>query len=68
MSLSPNPNLADAEVVARLRELADMVDAVNAMLQNTFEHSEELYGLCGTLEDLCSDFEQEADELESLAK
>jgi len=68
MALAPNPMLSDKQVEIRLRKIADMIDAVDALIQNTFEADDELYELCSRLQDMCADFEMEADELASLAK
>ena len=65
--LDPRSNLSDAEVSANMRRAAELLDAANALLQNTFEHSEDLYNMCSDIEDICGDLEAEADELDSLA-
>jgi phosphoglycerate-specific signal transduction histidine kinase len=66
MSLTPNPALSDQQVVARLRKIADMINDVDVLIQSTFEADDELYELCTQLQDLCGDFEAEADELASM--
>jgi hypothetical protein len=66
MSLTPNPALSDQQVVARLRKIADMINDVDVLIQSTFEADDELYELCTRLQDLCGDFEVEADELASV--
>lgn len=68
MALTPNPMLSDKMVEIRMRKIADMLNDVDALIQNTFEADDELYELCSKLQDMCADFEMEADELASLAK
>jgi hypothetical protein len=68
MSLSPNPALSDQQVAARMRKIADMINDVDVLIQSTFEADDALYELCTQLQDMCGDFEAEADELESLDK
>ena len=66
MSLTPNPALSDQQVVARLRKIADMINDVDVLIQSTFEADDALYELCTQLQDMCGDFEAEADELASM--
>jgi hypothetical protein len=66
MSLTPNPALSDQQVVARLRKIADMINDVDVLIQSTFEADDALYELCTKLQDMCGDFEAEADELASM--
>ena len=67
MLMDPRSNLSNAEVSANMRKAADLLDQANALLQNTFEHTEDLYNMCSDIEDICADLEAEADELDSLA-
>jgi phosphoglycerate-specific signal transduction histidine kinase len=68
MALTPNPALSDKQVEQRLRKAAELIDRADALIQSTFEADDELYELCSRLQDMCADFEMEADELASLAK
>jgi hypothetical protein len=68
MSLTPNPALSDQQVVARLRKIADMINDVDVLIQSTFEADDALYELCTQLQDMCGDFEAEADELASMGQ
>jgi phosphoglycerate-specific signal transduction histidine kinase len=68
MALTPNPKFSDKQVEQRLRKIADMINDVDVLIQATFEADDELYDVCSRLQDMCADFEMEADEMASLAK
>lgn len=68
MSLTPYSRLSDKQVEDRLRKAADLIAEADALLQNTFEDSEDLYLLCTQLQDFCADLEMEADEMQSIRR